>query len=114
MHPMAQGPDDDAPDAENQQKANDAPPSLFDSNPNGVAAAAAAGAGIIALGTIGVEILTDRWLARTLDLGIGFVSLPMGLTASLVGGLVCRLDLRSALPALTLAAVYWALFATYI
>ena len=86
---------------------------LLGDHPVGLLAAIGGAAGMIALGTIAVEILTGRLPARVLGLGIGFVSLPLGAAAPVVGLLTLRHDWRYAAPTLLLSLVYWLLFVGY-
>lgn len=77
---------------------------------NLVAAAIAAGAGVIALGTLGLEIWTDRWLARAIGWNYHFISAPVGVVAPVIAALVARHDLVKAAPGLGLGAAYWSVF----
>lgn len=103
----------DARDAEPNATQKKASVSSQSANSRAILAASASAAGMIAVATIGVEILTGRWLARVADLRLAYLSMPLGLAAPLIGGLAGRDDLRYATPALVLSAAYWTLFVLY-
>lgn len=86
------------------------PPGLMSSNPVGALALLAVGTGLIALVSIGVEVWTDQALARAFDLGVAFVSAPLGAATAILAALTARNNLKWALPALACAVVYWLLF----
>lgn len=67
----------------------------------------AAGAGIIALGTLAVEIWTARFSARLIGFERGFLSMPLGATALALAALTARTRWTYAAPAALLGLVYW-------
>ena len=83
------------------------PPGLLSSSPTGIVAALSLGAGFIALVSLVFELLTHGWLANAADLGVSYLSLPMGVAAVVLAALTARRDWRLALPGLALGAVYW-------
>ena len=88
------------------------PPGLWSSNPTGLLALLAAGTGAIALGSMGVEIFTDQWLAQTADLGVAFVSAPMGIATIVLAALTARQNALWSAPGFVLGFAYWIIFAS--
>lgn len=83
------------------------PEGLFGSYPNATLALMSAGAGVIAVVTLMMEILTSQIHAEALELSFAFVSLPMGVATMVLAGLVARTNWRYALPALGFGSAYW-------
>ena len=71
--------------------------------------AAAAAAGIIGVTTLGLEVMTDRWLARVVGVAPFFMSTPLGLGTVGLGGWIASDTPRRALPILVLGLVYWSI-----
>lgn len=87
------------------------PPGLFSSNPTALLASLAAGTGAIALASIGVELWTDQWLAETADLGVAFMSAPLGVATLVLAALTARSNALWSTPAFVMGAAYWLIFA---
>lgn len=87
------------------------PPGLFSSNPTALLASLAAGTGAIALASIGVELWTEQWLAQTADLGVAFMSAPLGIATLALAVLTARSNASWSAPAFAMAAAYWLIFA---
>lgn len=87
------------------------PPGLWSSNPTGLLAILAAGTGAIALGSIGVEIWTDQSLAQMANVGVAFVSAPLGLATLVLSALTARSNALWAAPGFVFALAYWIIFA---
>jgi hypothetical protein len=92
------------------ESTNDKPPALFSSHPTALLALLAAGTGVIALASIGVELLTDQSLAQSAQLGVSFVSLPLGVATIVLAALTARANIKWSLPALAFGLAYWAIF----
>jgi hypothetical protein len=92
------------------QQASNKPPALFSSKPTALLAFLTAGTGAIALASIGVEVWTDQWLAATADLGVAFMSAPLGVATVVLAALTARTNVKWAVPGLVMGAVYWAIF----
>ena len=80
---------------------------LFGSYPTGTLTLMSVGAGLIAVVTLVMEILTSQIHAQALELSFAFVSVPMGVATMILAGLVARMNWRYALPALSFGVVYW-------
>lgn len=87
------------------------PPGIMSSNPTASLALLAVGTGVIALVSIGVEVWTGQTLAQNADLGVAFVSAPLGVATLLLAALTARKNSLWALPALICAIAYWSVFA---
>ncbi|MGM0558877.1 MAG: hypothetical protein ACQEVA_20990 [Myxococcota bacterium] len=85
-------------------------PGLFSSSPYAILALLGSGTGCVAVGSIGLEILTDRWLAQTMDLGVTYLSLPLGIATLVLGGLTAADKQLWAVPSLLFGLVYFLLF----
>ncbi len=92
------------------QPTKEKPPGLFSSNPVALLAILAASTGAIAVASIGLELLTDRSLAKLADLGVPFVSAPLGLGTLILAGLTARNNLLWSAPAFVLGVAYWVIF----
>jgi hypothetical protein len=92
-------------------QAKSKPPALFSSKPTALLAALTAGTGAIALASIGVEVWTDQWLAKAADLGVAFMSAPLGVATLVLAALTARSNVRWAVPGFVLAVAYWVIFA---
>lgn len=90
------------------------PEGLFGSYPDVTLALMGAGAGLIAVITLIMEILTSQIHAAVLELSFAFVSVPMGVATMIIAGLVARANLRYALPALVLGITYWVTYFTWL
>ncbi len=86
---------------------------LFESFPHGTLAMMSVGAGLIAVVTLMMELVTNQLHAGALDLAFGFVSVPMGVATMVLAGLMARVNLRYALPALVLGVGYWVTFVVW-
>lgn len=87
------------------------PPGLWSSEPTALLATLAAGTGAIALGSIGVEIWTDQALAQTSNVGVAFVSAPIGLATLVLAALTARSNTLWSAPGFVFALAYWITFA---
>lgn len=83
---------------------------LFESYPHGTLAFMAAGCGVIALATLGLEVWTGQVLAAALGMQSGFVSAPLGAATVVLSALVARVEWRWALMSLSCGVVYWMIF----
>lgn len=83
---------------------------LFDSYPHGTLAFMAAGCGVIAVATLGLEVWTGQVLARALGMSSGFVSAPLGVATVVLSALLARVQWRWAFVALGLGVAYWVSF----
>jgi hypothetical protein len=92
------------------QQAKSKPPALFSSNPTALLALLTTGTGAIALASIGVEVWTDQWLAQTADLGVAFMSAPLGVATLVLAALTARSNVRWAVPGVVLGLAYWVIF----
>lgn len=88
-----------------------APPGVMSSNPEAALALLAAGTGAIALVSIAVEVWTGQSMARTANLGVAYLSAPLGVGTLILAGLSARLKPLWSLPAIVMCAIYWAIFA---
>ena len=79
-------------------------PGLFGQNPTGQLAVLAVACGMIALASLGLELWTDRSLARAL--GLPLISLPLGLGTLVVAALTSLRRPLYALPSLVLVLLY--------
>jgi hypothetical protein len=86
---------------------------LFESFPHGTLALMGIAAGVIAVTTLAMEILTERLHAGVLELAFGFVSVPMGVATMILAGLMARTHLKLALPALFLGLAYWVTYVVW-
>lgn len=93
---------------------DEGPKPLFAIWPTAKLAAIAGAAGIIAVFTITVEILTGRLPAQFLGYSTGFVSLPLGAAIPILTALTARTNVRYAMPGLVLSIIYWSLFVMYL
>lgn len=84
---------------------------LFEAYPHGTLAAIATGAGFIAVATLGIEILTQQWLAKAVELNIAFLSMPLGVATMILAGLTARGRVLYAVPAVLFGTIYWATYA---
>jgi len=82
-------------------------------DPTARLAFAAAGAALIALATLSVEIWTARFSARIIGFERGFLSMPLGATALVLAALTARTNWRYAAPAVLLGLVYWLAVVVY-
>lgn len=98
------------PVAEPSDSPKDDIPGLFSSSPYAILALLAGGTGVVAVGSLGLEILTDRTMAQTMDLGISYLSLPLGIATLLLAGLTAADKPRWAAPSLVLGFVYFGIF----
>ncbi len=87
------------------------PPGLFSSNPTAILALLAAGTGVIALASLGVEVWTDGGLAQSAALGVDFVSAPLGIATLVLAALTARTNALWAGPAFVFGVAYWIIFA---
>ena len=87
---------------------------LFGSYPEGTLALMSVGAGLIAVATLAMEILTRQIHAEVLELSFAFVSVPMGVATMILAGLVARMNWRFALPALSFGILYWVTYLTWL
>ena len=103
---------DDTADAAktNADENSDEIPGLFSSSPYAILALLAAGTGVVALGSIGLEVATDRWLAQSVDIGVKYVSLPLGIATVILSGLTAVDRPKWASPALLLGILYFLVF----
>ena len=87
---------------------------LFESSPHEVAAAIGAGAGVIGIGTLGLEIMFS-WMTRSepvgylAGIGFPFVSAPLGLSPMIIGALLLYSKRRVAPIPLAVGVLYWGL-----
>lgn len=80
---------------------------LFESFPHATLALMAVGCGFIALGTLFVEMYTAQLHASVIGFPAHFLSVPMGVATMILAGLVARVQLRFAVPALVFGGAYW-------
>lgn len=85
---------------------HEGPPGLFSSSPYAILAFLSIGTGLVALGSLGLEVLTDRWLAQNIDLQVKFLSLPLGVATLIIGGLTAIEKPRWAAPGIALGLAY--------
>ncbi|MFW5967370.1 MAG: hypothetical protein ACOCV2_07625 [Persicimonas sp.] len=86
------------------------PPGLFSSHASGLLIALAIGTGVIALGTLFVELMTDRSLAKLLPFGVDFISAPLGAATVVLAALIARTDRLWSAAVFALGAAYWIAF----
>lgn len=91
-------------------KVKEKPPGLWSSNPVGALALLAAGTGVIALVSIGVEIWTGQVLTQGTDFGMAFVSAPLGVATAILAGLTAKNNIKWASPALICAVLYGVIY----
>jgi hypothetical protein len=84
---------------------------LFEAFPHGTLAAIATGAGVLAVFTLGLEIVTQQWLAKAVSVNIAFLSMPLGIATMVLAGLTARARVLYALPAVLCGVLYWAVYA---
>lgn len=89
----------------------DKSPGLLSANPTAALALLAAGTGMVALVSLGIEILTGAAMARAANLGVAYLSAPLGVATLVLAGLSARQRPLWALPAVIMCVIYWALFA---
>jgi hypothetical protein len=87
---------------------------LFESFPHGTLAMMGAGCGVIAVMTLFMELITSQLHASVLELGFGFISMPMGVATMILAGLVARTNVKYAVPALMLGSIYWVSYLAWI
>ena len=85
-------------------------PGLFSSAVGAQLGLMAAGLGVIAVGSILLEWATGRELAKMVDLGVRYVSVPLGVGTAILAGLTAMKRPIWAAPAGLLTVVYFALF----
>lgn len=90
---------------------DDKPPGLFSSNPTALLALLATGTGAIAVAALGLEIWTGAKLAGLADMGVPFVSAPLGVATFVLAALTARSNALWSVPAFVLGAAYWIIFA---
>ena len=91
-------------------EASEAVPGLFSSSPYAILALLAAGTGVVALGSLGLEVATDRGLAKSVDIGVKYISLPLGIATLILSGLTAVERPKWASPSLLLGVVYFLVF----
>lgn len=84
------------------------PQPLFSSFPFGTVAIMGVGMGLVGLGTIAVEIATDRLMSRHLPLP--FLSAPLGVGAIVLGLIAARGRWHYGVGPALVALVYWGVF----
>ena len=83
------------------------PENLFESYPVGTMALMGAGSGLIAVVTLGMELLTSQVVASAGGFPLPFVSMPMAVATMVLAGLVAKHNTKYALPALIFGTLYW-------
>lgn len=91
-------------------KVKQEPPGLMSSSPVGALALLAVGTGFIALVSLGVEVWTGQALAKTFDLGVPFISAPLGVGTVIMAALTAKNSPKFALPSIICGALYWLIF----
>ena len=92
------------------QEEKKSPEKLFESYPHATLAFMAAGCGVIAVGTLLVEMFTAQVHASAIAFPTQFVSVPVGAATMILAGLVARANFRYALPALAFGISYWLIY----
>jgi uncharacterized membrane protein YgdD (TMEM256/DUF423 family) len=101
--------DTDAADTSGSEQSDEIP-GLFSSSPYAILALLAAGTGCVAVGALGLEIVTDRLLAKTMDVGVPYLSLPLGIATLILSGLTAFEKPRWASASLFFGIVYFLIY----
>ncbi len=86
---------------------------LFEAYPHGTLTAMGIGTGVIAIGTLFIELLTQRAAITASGFSVSFFSLPLGIATLIIAALSARYRLLYALPTFLLAITYLILFVIF-